>query len=112
MDYIITSGQGLTNDSKYVQFERLIVELVGKLNSLEIKKLNPKLIVNVDSIKEGEDIILSYSVEKWPSYVYLITKGDDLIEMSKRLFGVLKNTLENKQEINSTEIQKRIDNQL
>lgn len=100
MDYEITAGQGFSKNKYYYQFENLIKDLSSKLDAMDKENLQPKLLVNIDADKGSDDIILSYSVEKWPSYVYLITKGDNLLEMTQRLFGVLLETLEKKEPTN------------
>jgi hypothetical protein len=112
MDYVIKTGHGFSKNKYYFQFENLIKDLSTKLNALDKENLQPKLLINIDADKGSDDIILSYSVEKWPSYVYLITKGDNLLEMTQRLFGVLLETLEKKEPSNFKSLDAIIKNQL
>lgn len=88
MDYSITSTQELSQSADILALELLTQDFSKKVVEIISPEFHPRLIIRVDSMK-GSDIILSYTLEDWNYFVYIVTKGDDLLAMAKRLFDKL-----------------------
>jgi hypothetical protein len=88
MNYSITSTQELSQSADILALELLTQDFSKKVVDKISPELHPRLTIRVDSMK-GNDIILSYTLEEWNYFVYIITKGNDLLAMAKRLFDKL-----------------------
>ena len=89
MNYEINTGQNYGLPVRQSPLESLVIEFSDKLDNLLNYKNSTKLVITIDGTNNGKDIILSCSFEEWNGMVYLLTKGNDLIKMAKKLFETL-----------------------
>jgi hypothetical protein len=89
MNYEINTGLNYGLPVRQSSLESLVIEFSDKLDNLLNYKNSTKLVFTIDGTNNGKEIILSCSFEEWNSMVYLLTKGNDLIKMAKKLFETL-----------------------
>jgi len=90
MDYTISSNLDIGQSSDFLQLELLAQDFKANVMNKIAPDLHPRLLIQVSCLKGNDkDIVLSYTIKEWRYFVFIITKGDDLLAMAKRLFEKL-----------------------
>jgi hypothetical protein len=88
MGYVINLSKNITATVIYRQLEELIVPILNSILLDKDSNQGSDLIINVGSGDSGE-YHLSYSLDYSGRYIYMFTKGDNIIDMAEKLIQKL-----------------------